>query len=161
MPSFDVVSKVDLNEVDNAINMLMRVIVNRFDFKGSNCSIDRNETDIIILADDKTKLNQMTEMFKENLVKRKLDPRSLVSKKEERASGDAIRQTSSIQQGIHQDICKKITKSIKDIKLKVQVKIQGEELRVVGKNRDDLQTAIKHIKNMEIDMPLQFVNYRN
>ena len=161
MPSFDVVSKVDLNEVDNAINMLMRVIVNRFDFKGSNCSIDRSETDIIILADDKTKLNQMTEMFKENLVKRKLDPRSLVAKKEERASGDAIRQTSSIQQGIHQDICKKITKSIKDIKLKVQVKIQGEELRVVGKNRDDLQTAIKHIKNMEIDMPLQFVNYRN
>ena len=104
MPSFDVVSKVDLNEVDNAINMLMRVIVNRFDFKGSNCSIDRSETDIIILADDKTKLNQMTEMFKENLVKRKLDPRSLVAKKEERASGDAIRQTSSIQQGIHQDI---------------------------------------------------------
>ena len=161
MPSFDVVSKVDLNEVDNAINMLMRVIVNRFDFKGSNCSIDRNETDILILADDKTKLNQMTEMFKENLVKRKLDPRSLVSKKEERASGDAIRQTSSIQQGIHQDICKKITKSIKDIKLKVQVKIQGEELRVIGKNRDDLQTAIQHIKNMEIDLPLQFVNYRN
>ena len=161
MPSFDVVSKVDLNEVDNAINMLMRVIVNRFDFKGSNCSIDRNETDIIILADDKTKLNQMTEMFKENLVKRKLDPRSLVSKKEERASGDAIRQTSSIQQGIHHDICKKITKSIKDIKLKVQVKIQGEELRVIGKNRDDLQTAIQHIKNMEIDLPLQFVNYRN
>ena len=161
MPSFDVVSKVDLNEVDNAINMLMRVIVNRFDFKGSNCSINRNETDIIILADDKTKLNQMTEMFKENLVKRKLDPRSLVPQKEERASGDAIRQTSSIQQGIDQVICKNITKSIKDIKLKVQVKIQGEELRVIGKNRDDLQTAIQHIKNMEIDQPLQFVNYRN
>ena len=121
MPSFDVVSKVDLNEVDNAINMLMRVIVNRFDFKGSNCSINRNETDIIILADDKMKLDQMTEMFKENLVKRKLDPRSLVPQKEERASGDAIRQTSSIQQGIDQVICKNITKSIKDIKLKVQV----------------------------------------
>ncbi len=161
MPSFDVVSKVDLNEVDNAINMLMRVIVNRFDFKGSNCSINRNETDIIILADDKMKLDQMTEMFKENLVKRKLDPRSLVPQKEERASGDAIRQTSSIQQGIDQVICKNITKSIKDIKLKVQVKIQGEELRVIGKNRDDLQTTIKHIKNMEIDQPLQFVNYRN
>lgn len=161
MPSFDVVSKVDLNEVDNAINMLMRVIVNRFDFKGTNCSISRNETDIIILADDKMKLDQMTEMFKENLVKRKLDPRSLVPQKEERASGDAIRQTSSIQQGIDQVICKKITKSIKDIKLKVQVKIQGEELRVIGKNRDDLQTAIQHIKNMEIDQPLQFVNYRN
>lgn len=161
MPSFDVVSKVDLNEVDNAINMLMRVIVNRFDFKGSNCSINRNETDIIILADDKMKLDQMTEMFKENLVKRKLDPRSLVPQKEERASGDAIRQTSSIQQGIDQVICKNITKSIKDIKLKVQVKIQGEELRVIGKNRDDLQTAIQHIKNMEIDQPLQFVNYRN
>ena len=161
MPSFDVVSKVDLNEVDNAINMLMRVIVNRFDFKGSNCSINRNETDIIILADDKMKLDQMTEMFKENLVKRKLDPRSLVAQKEERASGDAIRQTSSIQQGIDQVICKNITKSIKDIKLKVQVKIQGEELRVIGKNRDDLQTTIKHIKNMEIDQPLQFVNYRN
>lgn len=161
MPSFDVVSKVDLNEVDNAINMLMRVIVNRFDFKGSNCSINRNETDIIILADDKMKLEQMTEMFKENLIKRKLDPRSLVAQKEERASGDAIRQTSSIQQGIDQVICKNITKSIKDIKLKVQVKIQGEELRVIGKNRDDLQTTIKHIKNMEIDQPLQFVNYRN
>ena len=161
MPSFDVVSKVDLNEVDNAINMLMRVIVNRFDFKGTNCSISRNETDIIILADDKMKLDQMTEMFKENLVKRKLDPRSLVPQKEERASGDAIRQTSSIQQGIDQVICKNITKSIKDIKLKVQVKIQGEELRVIGKNRDDLQTTIQHIKNMEIDQPLQFVNYRN
>ena len=161
MPSFDVVSKVDLNEVDNAINMLMRVIVNRFDFKGSNCSINRNETDIIILADDKMKLDQMTEMFKENLVKRKLDPRSLVAQKEERASGDAIRQTSSIQQGIDQVICKNITKSIIDIKLKVLVKIQGEELRVIGKNRDDLQTTIKHIKNMEIDQPLQFVNYRN
>ena len=161
MPSFDVVSKVDLNEVDNAINMMMRIIVNRFDFKGSACTINRNETDIVILADDKTKLNQMIEMFNEHLVKRKLDPRSLVTKKEERASGDAIRLTSSIQQGIDQTISKKVSKYIKDTKLKVQVKIQGEELRIVGKNRDDLQSAIKHIKDMEIDQPLQFVNYRN
>ena len=107
MPSFDVVSKVDLNEVDNAINMMMRIIVNRFDFKGSNCMINRNETDIVILADDKTKLNQMIEMFEEHLIKRKLDPRSLVTKKEERASGDAIRLTSSIQEGINQTISKK------------------------------------------------------
>ena len=99
MPSFDVVSKVDLNEVDNAINMLMRVIVNRFDFKGTNCSISRNESEVIILADDKVKLDQMIEMLKENLIKRKLDHRSLVIQKEERASGDAIRQTSSIHQG--------------------------------------------------------------
>tara|TARA_B100000029_G_scaffold90091_2_gene79950 strand:+ start:14746 stop:15231 length:486 start_codon:yes stop_codon:yes gene_type:complete len=161
MPSFDVVSKVDLNEVDNAINMLMRIIVNRFDFKGSNCTINRNESEIVILADDQTKLTQMLEMFKENLVKRKLDPRSLVIKKEEKASGDAIRQTSDIHQGIEQDICKKITKSVKEIKLKVQVKIQGDELRVIGKNRDDLQAAIKHIKDLNIEQPLQFVNYRN
>jgi uncharacterized protein YajQ (UPF0234 family) len=85
----------------------------------------------------------------------------LVIQKEERASGDAIRQTSSIHQGIEQDICKKIAKSVKDIKLKVQVKIQGDELRVIGKNRDDLQSAIKHIKSMSIEQPLQFVNYRN
>ena len=161
MPSFDVVSKVDLNEVDNAINMLMRVIVNRFDFKGTNCSISRNESEVIILADDKVKLDQIVEMLKENLIKRKLDHRSLVIQKEERASGDAIRQTSSIHQGIEQDICKKIAKSVKDIKLKVQVKIQGDELRVIGKNRDDLQSAIKHIKSMNIEQPLQFVNYRN
>jgi len=161
MPSFDVVSKVDLNEVDNAINMLTRIIVNRFDFKGSKCTINRNGIEVVILADDKTKLNQMIEILHENLVKRKLDPRSVVMKKEERASGDAIRHISAIQQGIDQSVSRTILKSVKGVKLKVQVKIQGEELRITGKNRDDLQLAISHIKKMKIDQPLQFVNYRN
>ena len=161
MPSFDVVSKVNFDEVDNAINMLDRIIVNRFDFKGSKCTINRNAGEVIILADDKMKLSQMIEMFHENLVKRKLDPRSMVLLKEERASGDAIRHISSIQQGIEQNLSKTILKSIKTLKLKIQVKIQGEELRIVGKNRDDLQSAISHIKKMNIEQPLQFVNYRN
>jgi uncharacterized protein YajQ (UPF0234 family) len=161
VPSFDIVSKVDFNEVDNAVNMLDRIIVNRFDFKGSKCTINRTGVEIIILAEDKMKLAQMIEMFHENLVKRKLDPRAMVLIKEERASGDAIRHISSIQQGIEQKVSKTISKSIKDLKLKIQVKIQGEELRITGKNRDDLQSAITHIKEMNIEQPLQFVNYRN
>jgi uncharacterized protein YajQ (UPF0234 family) len=160
MPSFDIVSKTDLAEVENAINGMRREIETRFDFKGSKCTIERKDELLTMLADDDLKLKQMQELLKGYITRRKLDAGALDFKPPEKASGNALRQVVQVKQGIEQTLAKDIVRSIKDSKLKVQVSIQGDELRVSGKKRDDLQTAIQHVREMKIQQPLQYVNFR-
>lgn len=161
MPSFDIVCKTDVHEVDNAIAGVMREIGQRFDFKGSKCTITRTENAISILADDEMKLKHMQELLRGYMTRRKLDASALDFQEPERAPGNALRQAVTIRQGIGQDISKRIVKDIKDSKLKVQVAIQGDELRVSGKKIDDLQAAIARVRAMNIGQPLQFVNMRS
>ncbi|MFI4988226.1 MAG: YajQ family cyclic di-GMP-binding protein [Alphaproteobacteria bacterium] len=161
MPSFDIVSKTDLNEVDNALANIAREIGTRFDFKDSACRIERQEATLILHADDQLKLKQMHELLKGHLVRRKVDPSALEFKDPERASGDTLRQHVVIKQGIDRELAKRVVKDLKDHKLKVQVSIQGDELRVSGKKKDDLQEAIACVRGLKIELPLQFVNFRD
>ncbi len=161
MPSFDIVSKTELSEVDNAINGMRREIETRFEFKGSKCTIERKDELLTMLADDDLKLKQMQELLKGYITRRKLDAGALDFKTPEKASGNTLRQVVQVKQGIEQTLAKDIVRSIKDSKLKVQVSIQGDELRVSGKKRDDLQTAIQHVREMKIQQPLQYVNFRD
>ncbi len=160
MPSFDIVSKTDLNEVDNALRNIEREIATRFDFKGSACKIERLEATLTILADDPPKMKQMHELLKAHLTRRKVDSAVLDFKDPERASGDKLRQLVVVKQGIDKDLARRLVKEIKDSKLKVQVAIQGDELRVTGKKRDDLQAAIAMVRALKLDQPVQFVNFR-
>ena len=162
MPSFDVVSRTDLPEVDNALQSAMREIATRYDFKGSSCSIERSDEILTIRADDELKLRQVQELLRGYLAKRKVDHRALDYGEPEKASGNTIRQIIVIRQGIARDLAQKMVKELKGAKLKkIQVAIQGNELRISGKKRDDLQAAITLIKNMKPDHPLQYVNFRD
>lgn len=160
MPFFDVVSKTNLPEVDNALNNIKREIGTRFDFKNSKCSIERTDNSMIILADDDLKLRQMQELVKVHFTRRGVDIEALEYKDPEKATGDTLRQSVNIRQGIDAPLAKKIVKAVKDSKIKVQATIQGEELRITGKNRDDLQQSITLIKEMDAGLPLQFINFR-
>ena len=161
MPSFDIVSKTDLAEVDNALANIRREIETRFDFKGSACSLARKDDELTLEADDPFKMKQIHELIVTHFTRRKLDQGALDFKDPERASGDRLRQTILVKQGVDRDLAKKLVKEIKDAKLKVQVSVQGDELRVTGKKRDDLQEAIAHVKAMKIELPLQYVNFRD
>ncbi len=161
MPSFDIVSRADVQEIDNALNSVKREIEQRFDFKGSKCEIKREENEITLLADDDYKLDQMQQMLKGHVVRRGLDAKSLDFKKVEQATGRSLRQKIDIKQGVESETAKKITKEIKASKIKVQASIRGEEVRVDGNKRDDLQQAMALIKALELDLPLQFVNFRD
>ena len=161
MPSFDIVSKTEITEVDNALAGMRREIETRFDFKGSKCTIERKDNALTIVADDDLKLKQMHELLKTYMTRRKLDAGALEFKDVEKASGNTVRQVVDVKQGIDQALAKKIVKAIKDSKMKVQASIQGDELRVTGKKRDDLQEAIALVKGLKIDQPLQYVNFRD
>ena len=160
MPSFDVISKVSYPEFDNALANCLREIGNRFDFKGLHISIERKDKTITTLAPDNLKLKQVNELLQTHLVRRKVDPRVLSVKNSENATGGTIRQISELKEGISQENAKKIITHIKSLKLKIQIKIQGEELRADGKKRDDLQEAIAAIKTIDIGLPIEFVNFR-
>ena len=161
MPSFDVVSRVDFQEIDNAIANALREITNRYDFKGSNTSLERNEKVITIVTDDDLKLSQVNDILISHFVRRKLDPLALGKKDKEKAGGDRIRQTISLVEGIEQDVAKKITSEIKTSKMKIQAKINGNELRIDGKKRDDLQAAMQLIEDLNVGIPVQFINFRD
>ena len=161
MPSFDIVSKTDIHEVDNAVAGVLREIGQRFDFKGSKCALTREGNSLTILADDETKLRQMQELLRGYMTRRKLDPAALDFQKPEAASGNMLRQTVAVRQGVDAELGKRIVKEIKDSKIKVQVAIQGDELRVSGKKLDDLQAVIAMVRGMKLDLPLQFVNMRS
>ena len=160
MPSFDIVSRIDLAEIDNALAGITREIATRFDFKGSKCSIERKEDILTILADDDLKLKQMHELLKVHMIRRKVEPGALDYKPPEKASGNTVRQTIALRQGIDANLGRQLIREIKDSKLKVQVSLQGDELRVTGKKRDDLQNAITVIRGLKIEQPLQYVNFR-
>ena len=160
MPSFDVISKVNYQEFDNALANCLREISNRYDFKGLNISIERKDKTITTIATDELKLKQVNELLETHLIRRKVDPRVLSIKNSEGASGGSIRQVSELKEGISQENAKKIIGDIKKLKLKIQIKIQGEELRINRKKRDDLQDAIAAIKTIDIGLPIEFVNFR-
>ena len=161
MPSFDVVSRLDFQEIDNAIGNATREILNRYDFKGSDTSIERKENEVTVITDDELKLNQVHDLIVTHLVRRKLDPLTLSKKSMEKAGGNKVRQLYNLIEGIEQSIAKKITADVKSSKIKVQVKINGNELRVDGKKKDDLQSVMQMIEDSNIGIPIQFVNFRD
>lgn len=161
MPSFDIVSETDLNEVDNAIAGIQREVATRYDFKGSKCSIERKEAVLTLVADDDLKLRQMHDLLSTYLTRRKIDPSACDLGKPEKAAGNTVRQLITIKQGIGQEVAKRIVKELKGSKLKVQATIQGDSLRITGKKRDDLQEAITLVKGLKIDQPLQYENFRD
>ena len=161
MPSFDVVSKTNIAEVDNAVNGIVREVKQRFDLKGTMCSIERSANILTITADSHFLLQQMHDLLYKYCARRGVDSRFLDFKSPHDATKGSLRQEVSIRQGIDQALGKQIIKMIKDNKLKVQVAIQGDELHIKGKNRDDLQLAIKSIKEMEIKLPLPYINFRD
>jgi len=160
VPSFDIVSRIDLSEVDNAIAAINREIATRFDFKGSKCAIERNEGELRLVADDELKLKQMHELLKVHLTRRKVEAGALDFKPPEKASGNTMRQTIALRQGIDTELARRLVREIKDSKLKVQAAVQGGEVRITGKKRDDLQAAITLLRGLKIEQPLQCVNFR-
>ena len=161
MPSFDVVSEVNLAEVDNAVQNVTREISTRYDFKGSKSKVDVKDGGLTVFADDELKLKQVQEILRGNLSKRGIEPGQLDYGTEEKATGMAVRQRITVKEGIDKETAKKIVKAIKAEKIKVQVFIQGEELRVSGKKRDDLQATMAFIKAMGLEQPVQFKNFRD
>ena len=161
MPSFDIVSETDLQEVDNAVNSVRREVEQRYDFKGSKCSIERKDAEITIHADDEYKRDQIEQMLKGHVTRRKLDAKALDFGKAEPASGNTLRQVVKVKQGVDQDTAKKIVKEIKGTKMKVQAAIQGDSVRISGKKRDDLQEVIAFVKDIKVELPLQYINFRD
>ena len=158
--SFDVVSVIDLQEVDNAINQSTKEINNRFDFKGSKTKITFENNQINIISDDDFKLKNAKDVLETKMVKRGIDLKALKYGKIEEASGNTVRQKVDLIQGIDKDKAKIITKALKNSKIKVQSSFQEDQVRVSGKNRDDLQAAMQLIKEEDLGMPIQFVNFR-
>ena len=161
MPSFDIVSEVDMSEVDNAVQNVMREISVRYDFKGSKSSVEFSDGVIKVFADDDLKLKQMHEVLRGKLHKRGIEPSQLDYQKVEAAAGKSVSQNITLKAGIDKETAKKIVKQIKSEKLKVQVAIQGDSLRVSGKKRDDLQAAIQFVKGLGYEQPFQFNNFRD
>jgi len=160
--SFDIVSKVDLQEVSNAIQQAMKEIGQRFDFKGSktNIQLNKDTSEIVIISDDEHKLKSVLDILKTKLVKRNVSLKALSYGKIEPASGGTVRENIKLQQGIPIEKAKEITKLIKDTKLKVQSEIQKDQLRVRAKKIDDLQTIIKLLKEKDLGIHMEFANYR-
>ena len=160
MPSFDVVSRTDLMEVDNAIHGVEREIKQRFDLANTKCSVSRSENTMTLIADNNMKMDQVVELLCLYLAKRKVELGALDFGTPQNAGGGVLRETVSIKQGIDGGLGRMIIKEVKRTKMKVQVTIQGQELRVSGKKKDDLQATMSLIKAMESQQPVQFVNYR-
>jgi len=160
--SFDVVSKVNLQEVSNAVQQASKEIATRFDFRGSASRIElkEKELELVLLSDDEHKLKSVVDVLETKLVRRGVAVKSLDYGRVEPAAGGTVRQVAKIQQGIPSEKAKEIVKAIKDRKLKVQAAIQADQVRVAGRNKDDLQTAIAILKEGDFGLPLQFTNYR-
>ena len=163
MPSFDVVNQVDMQEVSNAVNNARKELAQRWDFKGSNSEIELNGTtnQIILRTEDEMKMQALRELLLTHSVRRKIDTDCMDFKEVEMAGGKMLRREVEIRQGIDREIARQIVKDVKDTKIKVQVAIQGEELRVTGKKRDDLHAVMTLLKSGEYKIPLQFVNRRD
>ena len=162
MPSFDVVSKVELQEVKNAIDQTMREIGTRYDFKGSKSSVElKEETLMVLMADDDMKLRAVQDILRTKLAKRGVSLKSVEFKDATKAGGDMLRQEIVIKQGLGDEDLKKINKAIKEQKAKVTSQIQGNQVRVTGKKRDDLQEVIAHLRSSMSQLELQSVNFRD
>jgi len=161
MPSFDVVSEINQVEVNNAIDQTNKEVSTRFDFKGSDARVEHKDNVLTLYADDDFKLSQVTDILTGKLTKRGVDIRSLKYGDVEKISGNKVKQAVTVRQGVEQELAKKIVKTIKDSKMKVQGSIQGDVVRVSGGKRDDLQSAIALIKQSITDFPLQYKNFRD
>jgi uncharacterized protein YajQ (UPF0234 family) len=163
MPSFDIVSEVNKQEVKNAVDQTVRAIQTRYDFKDSNATVELSEKDWVITlsAPDKLKMGALEEILKEKLSKRGVSLKSVKFEGALPAGGDTLRQKVTVKQGLSEDERKRVSKTIKEIKLKVTAQIQGDQVRVTGKQRDDLQTAIAQIRGAITDIDLQFINFRD
>lgn len=160
MPSFDVVSEVDLQEIRNAADQSNREVGQRFDFKGSGARFEHKDSEVTLHAQNDFQLRQMMEILEKRLAKREVDLGCLDRKAPE-ISGSAARQRVVVKQGVDTDTARRIVKDIKDSKLKVQSQIQGEQVRVTGKQRDDLQQVIALLRQRDYQLPLQFINFRD
>jgi uncharacterized protein YajQ (UPF0234 family) len=158
--SFDIVSRVDMQEWRNAIDQAKKELANRWDFKGSKCEIEFEKDNLSLVADDEFKMQQLKDIVESKLIKRGVDLRLVEYGKLEPGSKMTVHQKVNLKQGIAQDKAKALIKQIKDKGLKVNAQIQGEELRVSGKDKDDLQKCIAFVKGLELDYPVDFVNYR-
>ena len=161
MPSFDIVSKVDMQEVDNAVNQAKKEIAQRYDFKGSKSEITLEKDSITVLGDDDYKLKAVIDILQSKIMKRGISLKSLDYGNKAEASGQMMRQVIGIKQGISKEKGKEINKIIKDIKMKVQSQIQDDQVRVTAKKIDDLQEVIQLLKGKDLDVDLQFVNMRS
>ncbi len=161
MPSFDVVSEVNQVEVRNALDQTNKELSTRFDFKGSDARVEQADKTLTLYADDDFKLSQVNDILTGKLAKRGVDVRALKYGTSEKISGSKVKQAVTVRVGVEQELAKKIVKSIKDSKLKLQASIQGDAVRVSGAKRDDLQAAIALVKRTITDFPLQFSNFRD
>lgn len=159
-PSFDIVSRIDQQELDNALNQARKEIENRFDFKHSKTSIEANDKAITIVSDDELKMRNVVDILQGKAIKRGLDIKAFDFGTVEPAAGGTVRQVLTLRSGIPKDKSKPLMEKIKALKLKVSAQYQDEQIRVTGKNRDDLQTVIAAMKELDYELPLQFVNYR-
>ena len=160
MPSFDVVSEVDLHELTNAVDQAQRIVANRFDFKGVDASFERQERTVTITAEAEFQVTQMEDMLRSALIKCNIDPAAMDSG-DVVASGKRVTQTVVLRHGMDSDQCRAVVKKIKESKLKVQTQAQGDQVRVTGKKRDDLQQAMAILRDGEFGAPLQFSNFRD
>ncbi|MGH8737757.1 MAG: YajQ family cyclic di-GMP-binding protein [Burkholderiales bacterium] len=161
MPSFDIVSQVDKQEVKNAIEQTNKEVANRFDFKGSDARVEQNELQLTVFADDEFKLGQVLDVMRGRLSKRNVDVRCLELGGLEKISGDKVKRLLTVRVGVAQEKAKSIVKLLKESKIKVQASIQGDAVRVSGGKKDDLQAAIKLVRQTVADVPLQYVNFRD
>ena len=159
--SFDVVSKIDRQEVTNAVSQAVKEIQQRFDFKGSKTEIKEDKDVITVVSDDDFKVKAVIDILQSKLVRRGVSLKSLIYGDIEPAAGGLARQTITVQQGIETEKAKQLVKAIKDSKMKVQAQIQADQVRISGKKKDDLQDAIKLLRETDVGLPLQFVNFRD
>lgn len=161
MPSFDIVSQVDRQEIDNALNQTRKEVGQRYDFKGSKTEIREEKDSLLILSEDDFKVKAVVDILQSKLVRRGISLKALDYGKIEPAAGGMVKQNITIRQGVDTEHAKDVVKRLKDSKIKVQAQIQADQVRVSGKKRDDLQEAIALLKQADIDLPLQFINFRD
>jgi len=160
VPSFDIVSQVDRQEVKNAVDQANKEVANRFDFKGSDARIELADLALTVFADDEFKLGQVLDVLRGRMAKRNIDVRSIELGGLEKISGDKVKRPVTVKVGVPQDKGKQIQKLVKDAKLKVAASIQGDAVRISGAKKDDLQAAIQLVRTSVTDLPLQFINFR-
>jgi uncharacterized protein YajQ (UPF0234 family) len=160
VPSFDIVSEIDMHEVTNAVDQANREVATRFDFKGTDSSFELSGNEIVMNTKEEYQLTQMKDVLSNKLAKRKIDLKCLSTEAAELYSNRA-RQKITLRHGIETELARKMVKMIKDMKIKVQAAIQEKQVRVTGKKRDDLQSVIAMLKDAKIDLPLQFINFRD
>ncbi|MDG2045952.1 MAG: YajQ family cyclic di-GMP-binding protein [Halioglobus sp.] len=160
MPSFDVVSEVDIHQLTNAVDQAARIVANRFDFKGIEASFERDDRSVVLAAEAEFQVSQMEDMLRAALIKCDIDPAAM-DVSDMQTTGKAVRATVVLRHGLDASQCRAIVKRIKDAKLKVQAQIQGDQVRVTGKKRDDLQQVMALLRNEDNGAPVQFNNFRD